>query len=831
MNEMPSLDEIFGNFIPYKITPDTWVLNFMDGSENLYLLEGDEKALLMDTGWGSGNILPLVKHLTDKELIVVNTHFHPDHAGANGYFEQVYVSQHYKLDEPSVTGTFGPFDLSAMPYPNYQKLLLHDGDEIDLGNRVIKVYEAKPAHCNSSLFFYDRKQRMFFVGDEFEAGQVNLFDNSNNPDASYDIKDCLNNFKENALFIKSMLPEITYLLPCHNGTPISFHYLDAYIRLVDEIYAGTAVIEDQLNHKYLERDPKAATLCRVRCGDVSVFLNKELLMTQYAGGKYEKKEENITLARVFSDGMILQRQVPVRIFGTAKQDEKVDVLLNDTCIASVDIKAGAFSFSLPAQPAMTDATLVIGDKKFSRVDFGEVWVAGGQSNMEFPLSFDRDEDAKEIPADEHLRIYTVGQYAFPEERDMEYKSWRSWDKWISASEEQLKEASALSYFYGKELRAAGVPVGIINCSWGSTSASAWVNKDSLKEDSVLHVYTDEYEDLCSKLNRPVYDRVKQGMRAMMGSPEGMKKMEFLMKDTMPPNSAGSEGLPPLPPDMTTSFVDPAKLMMWGPGDQNAPGALYENMLPEIIGYTNKGFLWYQGESDDIHADMYDRMFALLIDTWRRDWKKAAPEIDRQPFIFVQLAPLGVWNISTGDAYPYLRECQERVAKTKADVYMVSNGDLGNVFDIHPKYKKEIARRAALLARKYVYEEEVWAEAPRFKKINRLEKGICIEFENALSLELKKQDEKTYNGFPRDMIPTPYIPPVLSEVNGLKVTVDGIELESAEILLSGEKLEIYSESMGRESQIQVEYAKTPFYRLNLYNEEGIPPFGFSAVLDS
>ena len=144
MNEMPSLDEIFGNFIPYKITPDTWVLNFMDGSENLYLLEGDEKALLMDTGWGSGNILPLVKHLTDKELIVVNTHFHPDHAGANGYFEQVYVSQHYKLDEPSVTGTFGPFDLSAMPYPNYQK---------DLPARL----QTRPLQ-RTSFAFYHRKR-------------------------------------------------------------------------------------------------------------------------------------------------------------------------------------------------------------------------------------------------------------------------------------------------------------------------------------------------------------------------------------------------------------------------------------------------------------------------------------------------------------------------------------------------------------------------------------------------------------------------------------------------------------------------------------------------
>ena len=72
-----------------------------------------------------------------------------------------------------------------------------------------------------------------------------------------------------------------YLLPNHNGTPISLAYLQDYVRLVEEIYAGTAVIEDKLNHRFIEMDPKAPELCRVRCGACSIFIKKAELLKVY----------------------------------------------------------------------------------------------------------------------------------------------------------------------------------------------------------------------------------------------------------------------------------------------------------------------------------------------------------------------------------------------------------------------------------------------------------------------------------------------------------------------------------------------------------------------
>ena len=107
----PKLEEVFGSYMPYKITDDTWVISFMNGSEYMYLLEGNEKALLLDTGYGVGNLRECVERLTDKPILVANTHYHPDHSAGNGEFEEVMVSETWELDAPSVeTPGAIPFD-------------------------------------------------------------------------------------------------------------------------------------------------------------------------------------------------------------------------------------------------------------------------------------------------------------------------------------------------------------------------------------------------------------------------------------------------------------------------------------------------------------------------------------------------------------------------------------------------------------------------------------------------------------------------------------------------------------------------------------------------
>lgn len=282
----PTLEQIFGSYTAWEAKEGTWFINFMNGSENMYLLEGDEKALLIDTGYGVGNLRAFVEKLTDKPILVANTHFHPDHAAGNGEFEAVYMSEGEKIDAPStLTPGAVPFDLSKLPNPDYEKIYVKDGDVIELGNRTIEVLDVKPAHCNSSLFFLDRKGRLLLCGDEIDVGQVMMFDNSKNPEAPYDVWERMLNFRANMQRVKDLGDAYDWLLPNHNGYPIAKSYLDEFIGLVDEVFAGTAVIEDQLNHPFVEMDPKADKLCRVRFKRVSIFIEKEELMKIY--GKQE----------------------------------------------------------------------------------------------------------------------------------------------------------------------------------------------------------------------------------------------------------------------------------------------------------------------------------------------------------------------------------------------------------------------------------------------------------------------------------------------------------------------------------------------------------------
>lgn len=274
----PSLEEIFGSYMSWKLDDQTWVINFMNGTENMYLLEGDEKALLIDTGYGVGNLRAYVENLTDKPIVVANTHYHPDHAAGNGEFEQVYMSKGAELDKASVENPGAvPFDLSKLPHADYKKIYVGNGDTIELGNRTIELLNTKPAHCNSSLFFLDRSHRMFFCGDDMEAAQVNLFDNSQNPDLTYDLKTVFQNFLENTELILSHADEFDYLLPNHNGSPIAKSYLNDYIDLIHAIFDHEVQPDEKLNHRFIEMDPQAAKLCRIRGKHGSIITYREQL--------------------------------------------------------------------------------------------------------------------------------------------------------------------------------------------------------------------------------------------------------------------------------------------------------------------------------------------------------------------------------------------------------------------------------------------------------------------------------------------------------------------------------------------------------------------------
>ena len=274
----PDPVEIFGSYMSWKINEDTWIINFMGGSQNMYLLEGAERALLIDTGWGAGNLRAHVEKLTAKPVTVALTHGHLDHSGGCGEWESALMLPGAEADLRTCCRL--PFDISKLPYPDYEHKLVKDGDVVELGGRAVELIDIS-AHSNGSLAFLDRKNGYLFVGDELESTQVLMYDAALESGVPFDLDRRLRAHHANMLRIKALEGQWNALFPAHNGAPIASSYLDDTIALVEHIYAGDAVIEDRLNHVHAEAGDPEHKLCRVRWGKVSFFVNKEDMMALY----------------------------------------------------------------------------------------------------------------------------------------------------------------------------------------------------------------------------------------------------------------------------------------------------------------------------------------------------------------------------------------------------------------------------------------------------------------------------------------------------------------------------------------------------------------------
>lgn len=545
------------------------------------------------------------------------------------------------------------------------------------------------------------------------------------------------------------------------------------------------------------------------------------------------------LARAFTDYMVLQRDMPIPLWGKNDSAQTVSVRLNGRTIAEEPVDAGLFMFLLPAQPAMEDAVLEVGAVRLCHVDIGEVWVAGGQSNMEFLLKYTEGGETEAAQAaDPHLRMYTVGQYSFAGERQLGYKAWEPWDRWLPYAPENAGDFSAVGVYFAKKLRQAGVPVGILSCSWGGTSASAWTERARLAANPAVKSYVDDFDAAVAALDMERYNAVKAVMRPGMASRASREMMGMLNKHTFKPgemekqmaalSSSGPGARPQAGPDL--SGISMEELLAVGPGDPNEPGALFENMVREIAGYSARGVIWYQGETDDKKPAAYQALFTELVQCWRAAWSDRNPAMGALPFLTVQLAPYGCWRGQNGAAFPILRAQQEQAAKTLPGVYMTSISDIGNVFDIHPKVKKPVGERLALLAQKYVYGDgALLADAPEAAGMERQGDAAAIVFANGEGLSIRPEPDTGYNGFAAEEIPAEFLPPVLGGVNGLAVWADGVPLQDAVCRTDGDRLLIRAPELSGAKTVAVQFAETAFYRVNLYNRAGIPakPFALTS----
>ena len=215
---------IYGKF---QTGEKTWSIMSRSSPQFVYLLLGDEKAALIDTLYGLGDLRQLVETITDKPVMVINTHGHFDHTGGNSFWPEAYMSEYAATEAKHAFGEELQKIMDSHAYPDYECRVVNDGDIIELGNHTLEIIKIG-AHSPGSIAILDKTERILYAGDELEAGQVLLRASS------------VPAHLESMLKLKAREDEFDFINSAHNGTHLTKDYLYDFIELDRRYIAGTA---------------------------------------------------------------------------------------------------------------------------------------------------------------------------------------------------------------------------------------------------------------------------------------------------------------------------------------------------------------------------------------------------------------------------------------------------------------------------------------------------------------------------------------------------------------------------------------------------------------
>jgi sialate O-acetylesterase len=349
----------------------------------------------------------------------------------------------------------------------------------------------------------------------------------------------------------------------------------------------------------------------------------------------------------------------MHFWGAAAAGEGVTVTLAGHSGSAVADELGRWHVYLPPMAAGGPYEVTFqGSNKIVLHDVmvGDVWVASGQSNMEFPMRQLQDAE-REITAADHpnIRLLKIdhGHSEFP-------MSEASANPWAHCSADSVRDFSAVAYYFAREIsEKERVAVGVIESSWGGTVAEAWTSLDGLSSDPGL---------------MPIF-AVRARMMDVHEETAARQKLEAEKAE-----AAKARGLPP--PEVK-----------WHPEPEMwKPAALYNAMISPLTPFAIRGVIWYQGESNSIldrDPYVYGRQFRALIEDWRKHWGEG-----NFPFLYVQIAN---FKSTEAEDWAVIRQAQLETLALR-NTGMAVTIDIGNPEDVHPLDKLDVGHRLALIAR-------------------------------------------------------------------------------------------------------------------------------------
>ena len=443
----------------------------------------------------------------------------------------------------------------------------------------------------------------------------------------------------------------------------------------------------------------------------------------------------LNVAAVFSDHMVLQRERPVAVFGEA--DGPVRVSLAGHEVEAMP-EGGRFCATLPPMPAGGPYALRVAcgaeQRAFEDVMVGEVWLCGGQSNMEFRLQDEKDGPA-EVAAGEDalLRFYTVLEEPRVDAAMLARERATAWKPLAPGT---CGDVSAIAYYAGRRLRAAlGVPVGMLICCIGGSAAECWISRAALADFPEGRQALEAFDAAIAGVSDAQFERESAAydarVEAWCAAADAVKAAHPGIKAVEMVRETGDYPWPP-----------PTGRWML-----RRPGGPWETMVSRVAPYGARGLFWYQGETDSGHVPQYAARFGRLIDEWRRAFGNDALAV-----VAAQLPGYGADPAQ--EDWPGIRRAQQAVCDGKPGCALVCLLDCGESDDIHPWDKRTPGGRMADAALKLAYGVGEGAESPRLASAERTPDGLMLRFTRPLAPRAAESRSLLADGAPAKAEITP-----------------------------------------------------------------------------
>lgn len=463
----------------------------------------------------------------------------------------------------------------------------------------------------------------------------------------------------------------------------------------------------------------------------------------------------------YSDNMVLQREKPLPVSGIANAGEKVTVQIAGQKKETVTSSNGKWSVTLdPLQAGgpyelSIEASPTSQKLTYKNVLIGEVWLCSGQSNMAFRVNELVDSQykvltgyAKEQP---QIRLFNMEPRWFTNTVEWDVSVMDSLNRlqyyhdpqWTLCNEQTADKFSAVAFAFGRMLSdSLQVPVGLILNAIGGSGTEAWIDRKTLEFDFTDILYNWTQNDF-------IQDWVRG--RATLNTQQSVNKLQRHPYE---------------------------------------PCYLYETGVEPLQQYPIKGIIWYQGESNAQNIETHERLFPLLVNSWRESWK------EELPFYYVQLSSID------RPSWTWFRNSQRKMMETIPNCGMAVSSDRGDSLDVHPKYKCEIGERLARWALNKTYgRTSLIPSGPLFRS---------VEFDNGAAYISFGYGEgmHTSDGQPLRTFE-------IAEHDGLFVP--------AEAKIIDGKVKVWNDKIANPKLVR--YGWQPFTRANLVNDEGLPASTF------